>query len=181
MLVGVLLMGTPTLSQEIRASNGAIAPHVGNALVWSPIVLAGSNLWVGPCTNYSNASQGFSWCQMNFTTISFSTNSTAYLTGNLTAKEPFLLIVTESKWVGLEECYSTEVIGCPSPYNGTVEALYGGTSTAALPTNVNLGALLDENSSNYPLVAGDWTIVIGYSSLPPATLQLTVDTSIAYS
>jgi hypothetical protein len=113
---------------------------------------------------------------MNFTTISFTINASAYLTGNVSSNLPFVLFVTESLWVGHAECYAMNVIGCglfgPFPILGDY---WQATAHA------DLSNLSFENRTTYPLSPGNWVIVIGSAIYPPSVNLVTVASTIAYS
>ncbi len=153
-IVGALLAGTLLLEVSL-GGDGAIPPSpqaspVDPLLRWAPVVPTGSPLSAGPCTNYSNASQRFWYCGMNFTTVSFSTNATSHLTGNLSANLPLWVRVTERQWTGLGECYLSGMIGCPSPFDATVVTLYSWPNPAVTPCEVNLGDLVGSKRHELP-------------------------------
>lgn len=175
-LVAVLIAaGSMPLMSDGNASLHRPTAH--DVTRWVPVVAAGSNISIGPCLNESNASAGFWFCLENFTVISFSINASAYLTGNLSSTTPITLFVTESRWVGLVECYASEVLGCPGPYDQTIPVIGSGTFA-----HFDMGNLAHENNTTlYPLTPGSWSIVIGCPSYFPSVNVVEVTSTISYS
>jgi len=177
--VGMLLVVAAIPLTTHTGSAPTVAPP-RLVLRWVPVAPAGSSISVAPCWNFSNASAGFTYCQMSFTIVTFSTNASAYLTGNVSSKLPFVLFVTETRYAGLVECDDMGIAGgCAQPFNGTIMVL---GEPEQLFTHVDLSNLsVDNRGATYPLPPGDWAIVIGNAAYPPSPKLVTVTSTIAYS